>query len=181
MKNLGGLHAFSFCVRQDYEELEKQLKQVFKERSTILRQLTKTSRELDGIKTNLQVRWKLIFSAAKCRESPGLSQWIDTWRLPHFFFLQFLKISLALNMGVIIYYYMSFEKKCFEMQSKNLGFAKSGMRNLCAWQSHQFLTASKINLTPVFFILQNDEKQLWPRVKWIYKLFLEGNFKFHKK
>ncbi|KAG5196257.1 hypothetical protein JEQ12_010943 [Ovis aries] len=39
---------------KDYEELEKQLKQVFKERSTILRQLTKTSRELDGIKTNLQ-------------------------------------------------------------------------------------------------------------------------------
>ncbi|XP_058433006.1 leucine zipper protein 2 isoform X2 [Marmota monax] len=40
--------------RQDYEELEKQLKEVFKERSTILRQLTKTSRELDGIKVNLQ-------------------------------------------------------------------------------------------------------------------------------
>uniref|UniRef100_A0A8D0MKD7 Leucine zipper protein 2 n=3 Tax=Sus scrofa TaxID=9823 RepID=A0A8D0MKD7_PIG len=39
---------------QDYEELEKQLKQVFKERSTILHQLTKTSRELDGIKVNLQ-------------------------------------------------------------------------------------------------------------------------------
>nr|XP_017833457.3 leucine zipper protein 2 isoform X2 [Callithrix jacchus] len=39
---------------QDYEELEKQLKEVFKERSTILRQLTKTSRELDGIKVNLQ-------------------------------------------------------------------------------------------------------------------------------
>lgn len=31
VKNLGGPHAF-FCVRQDYEELEKQLKQVFKER-----------------------------------------------------------------------------------------------------------------------------------------------------
>lgn len=55
----------------------------------------------------------------------------------------------------------------FEMQSKNLGFAKSGVRNLCAWQSHQFLTASKINLTSVFFILQNDEKQLWPRVEYI--------------
>ena len=112
MKNLGGPHAFSFCVRQDYEELEKQLKQVFKERSTILRQLTKTSRELDGIKTNLQVRWKLIFSAAKYRESPSLSQWIDTWRLPHFFFLLVLNIFLGLNMGVTIYYYMSFEKKC---------------------------------------------------------------------
>lgn len=54
-----------FCVRQDYEELEKQLKEVFKERSTVLRQLTKTSRELDGIKVNLQVSWKLILSAAK--------------------------------------------------------------------------------------------------------------------
>ena len=113
MKNLGGPHAFFFCVRQDYEELEKQLKQVFKERSTILRQLTKTSRELDGIKTNLQVRWKLIFSAAKYRESPSLSQWIDAWRLPQFFFfLPVLNIVLGLNMGVIIYYYMSFEKKC---------------------------------------------------------------------
>ncbi|KAF5918927.1 hypothetical protein HPG69_005968 [Diceros bicornis minor] len=49
-----GSHAFSFCVRQGYEELEKQLKDVFKERSTILHQLTKTSRELDGIKDNLQ-------------------------------------------------------------------------------------------------------------------------------
>ncbi|XP_043308366.1 leucine zipper protein 2 isoform X2 [Cervus canadensis] len=48
------LPALVLGTRQDYEELEKQLKQVFKERSTILRQLTKTSRELDGIKTNLQ-------------------------------------------------------------------------------------------------------------------------------
>uniref|UniRef100_A0A8C5KFR7 Leucine zipper protein 2 n=1 Tax=Jaculus jaculus TaxID=51337 RepID=A0A8C5KFR7_JACJA len=40
--------------KQDYEELEKQLKEVFKERSTILHQLTKTSRELEGIKVNLQ-------------------------------------------------------------------------------------------------------------------------------
>ncbi|KAH0517377.1 Leucine zipper protein 2, partial [Microtus ochrogaster] len=49
----GALTPF-FCVRQDYEELEKQLKEVFKERSTVLRQLTKTSGELDGIKVNLQ-------------------------------------------------------------------------------------------------------------------------------
>uniref|UniRef100_A0A8C4M8U7 Leucine zipper protein 2 n=1 Tax=Equus asinus asinus TaxID=83772 RepID=A0A8C4M8U7_EQUAS len=39
---------------QDYEELERQLKEVFKERSTILYQLTKTARELDRIKDNLQ-------------------------------------------------------------------------------------------------------------------------------
>ena len=57
----GALTPF-FCVRQDYEELEKQLKEVFKERSTVLRQLTKTSRELDGIKVNLQVSWKQILS-----------------------------------------------------------------------------------------------------------------------
>ncbi|XP_062053473.1 leucine zipper protein 2 [Lepus europaeus] len=44
----------SLSSRQDYEELEKQLKEVFRERSTILRQLTKTSRELNGIKVNLQ-------------------------------------------------------------------------------------------------------------------------------
>ncbi|CAK7315283.1 Leucine zipper protein 2 [Vulpes lagopus] len=48
------LPALVLGARQDYEELEKQLKEVFKERSNILHQLTKTSRELDGIKVNLQ-------------------------------------------------------------------------------------------------------------------------------
>nr|XP_045001794.1 leucine zipper protein 2 isoform X3 [Jaculus jaculus] len=48
------LPALVLSTRQDYEELEKQLKEVFKERSTILHQLTKTSRELEGIKVNLQ-------------------------------------------------------------------------------------------------------------------------------
>ncbi|XP_053781776.1 leucine zipper protein 2 isoform X3 [Desmodus rotundus] len=48
------LPALVLSTRQDYEELQKQLREVFKERSTILRQLTKTSRELDGIKVNLQ-------------------------------------------------------------------------------------------------------------------------------
>ncbi|NWU85622.1 LUZP2 protein, partial [Onychorhynchus coronatus] len=46
--------AFIFCVRQGYEELERQLKEVFKERSNILHQLLKTSKELQGIKVNLQ-------------------------------------------------------------------------------------------------------------------------------
>ncbi|XP_043829350.1 leucine zipper protein 2 isoform X2 [Dromiciops gliroides] len=46
--------ALVFSTRQGYEELERQLKEVFKERSNILRQLSKTSRELDGIKVNLQ-------------------------------------------------------------------------------------------------------------------------------
>ncbi|NXO27791.1 LUZP2 protein, partial [Cisticola juncidis] len=41
-------------VRQGYEELERQLKEVFKERSTILQELLKTSKELQGIKVNLQ-------------------------------------------------------------------------------------------------------------------------------
>nr|XP_033784577.1 leucine zipper protein 2 isoform X2 [Geotrypetes seraphini] len=40
--------------RQGYDELEKQLKEVFTERSNILRQLSKTSKELQGIKVNLQ-------------------------------------------------------------------------------------------------------------------------------
>ena len=176
MKNLGGPHAFSFCLRQDYEELEKQLKRVFKERSTILRQLTKTSRELDGIKTNLQVRWKLIFSAAKYRESPSLSQWIDTWRLPQFFFYQFEYIPGLDHGSYYLLLYELWKEMSFEMQSKH-----PGMRNLGSWQSPQFLTASKINLTPVCFILQNDEKQLWPRLKWIYKWSLGENFKFHKR
>lgn len=76
VKHWGALTPF-LSVRQDYEELQKQLKEVFKERSTILRQLTKTSRELDGIKVNLQVRWKLISPAAKDEESLGLSQQIS--------------------------------------------------------------------------------------------------------
>ncbi|NWR00788.1 LUZP2 protein, partial [Paradoxornis webbianus] len=46
--------AFILCVRQGYEELERQLKEVFKERSNILHQLLKTSKELQGIKVNLQ-------------------------------------------------------------------------------------------------------------------------------
>ncbi|KAJ7414960.1 hypothetical protein BTVI_39739 [Pitangus sulphuratus] len=41
-------------VQQGYEELERQLKEVFKERSNILHQLLKTSKELQGIKVNLQ-------------------------------------------------------------------------------------------------------------------------------
>ncbi|XP_069479601.1 leucine zipper protein 2 isoform X2 [Ambystoma mexicanum] len=46
--------ALAFSARQGYEELEKQLKEVFLERSNILRQLSKTSKELEGIKVNLQ-------------------------------------------------------------------------------------------------------------------------------
>ncbi|NWS32384.1 LUZP2 protein, partial [Polioptila caerulea] len=46
--------AFILYVRQGYEELERQLKEVFKERSNILHQLLKTSKELQGIKVNLQ-------------------------------------------------------------------------------------------------------------------------------
>ncbi|KAM4017749.1 leucine zipper protein 2 isoform 2-T2 [Anomaloglossus baeobatrachus] len=48
------LPAMVFSTRQGYEDLEKQLKEVFMERSSILRQLSKTSRELEGIKGNLQ-------------------------------------------------------------------------------------------------------------------------------
>ncbi|XP_033912992.3 leucine zipper protein 2-like isoform X1 [Acipenser ruthenus] len=46
--------ALSLNTRQGYEGLEKKLKEVFMERSGILRQLSKTSKELDGIKGNLQ-------------------------------------------------------------------------------------------------------------------------------
>ncbi|XP_069594901.1 leucine zipper protein 2 isoform X2 [Ranitomeya imitator] len=48
------LPAMVLSTRQGYEDLEKQLKEVFMERSSILRQLSKTSRELEGIKGNLQ-------------------------------------------------------------------------------------------------------------------------------
>ncbi|KFO23958.1 Leucine zipper protein 2 [Fukomys damarensis] len=63
-------HNLSVSLRQDHEELQERLKEVFKERSTILRQLTKTSRELDGIKVNLQVRRKLISLTAKDKQAP---------------------------------------------------------------------------------------------------------------
>ncbi|XP_052550337.1 leucine zipper protein 2 isoform X3 [Tympanuchus pallidicinctus] len=46
--------ALVFSARQGYEELERQLKEVFKERSNILHELLKTSKELEGIKVNLQ-------------------------------------------------------------------------------------------------------------------------------
>nr|XP_033784578.1 leucine zipper protein 2 isoform X3 [Geotrypetes seraphini] len=46
--------ALILSSRQGYDELEKQLKEVFTERSNILRQLSKTSKELQGIKVNLQ-------------------------------------------------------------------------------------------------------------------------------
>lgn len=45
----------SLCLFHSYEGLEKKLKEVFTERTGILRQLSKTSKELDSIKGNLQV------------------------------------------------------------------------------------------------------------------------------
>ncbi|XP_058486367.1 leucine zipper protein 2 [Solea solea] len=44
----------SLNTRQSYDGLEKKLKEVFSERSSILHQLSKTSKELDSIKGNLQ-------------------------------------------------------------------------------------------------------------------------------
>ncbi|KAM8894600.1 leucine zipper protein 2 isoform 2-T2 [Spinachia spinachia] len=41
-------------LRQSYDGLEKRLKEVFSERSSILHQLSKTSKELDSIKGNLK-------------------------------------------------------------------------------------------------------------------------------
>ncbi|XP_062327827.1 leucine zipper protein 2 [Osmerus eperlanus] len=46
--------ALSLNTRQSYEGLEQKLKEVFTERTGILRQLSKTSKELDSIKGNLQ-------------------------------------------------------------------------------------------------------------------------------
>ncbi|XP_074521698.1 leucine zipper protein 2 [Halichoeres trimaculatus] len=46
--------ALSLNTRQSYDGLEKKLKEVFSERSSILHQLSKTSKELDSIKGNLQ-------------------------------------------------------------------------------------------------------------------------------
>uniref|UniRef100_A0A8C8GSA5 Leucine zipper protein 2 n=1 Tax=Oncorhynchus tshawytscha TaxID=74940 RepID=A0A8C8GSA5_ONCTS len=46
--------ALSLNTRQGYEGLEQKLKEVFTERTGILRQLSKTTKELDSIKGNLQ-------------------------------------------------------------------------------------------------------------------------------
>ncbi|XP_054865707.1 leucine zipper protein 2 isoform X2 [Amphiprion ocellaris] len=46
--------AVSLNTRQSYDGLERKLKEVFSERSSILHQLSKTSKELDSIKGNLQ-------------------------------------------------------------------------------------------------------------------------------
>ncbi|XP_010880839.1 leucine zipper protein 2 isoform X2 [Esox lucius] len=46
--------ALSLNTRQGHEGLEQKLKEVFTERTGILRQLSKTSKELDSIKGNLQ-------------------------------------------------------------------------------------------------------------------------------
>lgn len=144
---------FFFCVRQDYEELEKQLKQVFKERSTTSSVSWQRHQEnLSGIKTNLQVRWKLIFSAAKYRESMVCLSGLMHEDF-HNFFLPVLNIFLGLNMGVIIYYYMSFERKCHLKCSLRIWGLQIQEWEICAWQSHQFLTASQINFDPwVFYI-----------------------------
>ncbi|RMB92530.1 hypothetical protein DUI87_31030 [Hirundo rustica rustica] len=46
--------SLSHFVTWGYEELERQLEEVYKERSNILHQLLKTSKELQGLKVNLQ-------------------------------------------------------------------------------------------------------------------------------
>ncbi|XP_049637102.1 leucine zipper protein 2 [Suncus etruscus] len=48
------LPALVFSTRQNYKDLEKKLKEIAKERSSILHEMAKTSRDLVGIKSNLQ-------------------------------------------------------------------------------------------------------------------------------
>uniref|UniRef100_A0A3B1JD20 Leucine zipper protein 2 n=1 Tax=Astyanax mexicanus TaxID=7994 RepID=A0A3B1JD20_ASTMX len=57
MKLVGAVYVLLLlpaCSFNSYEVLEKKLKEVFTERTGILRQLSKTSKELDSIKGNLQ-------------------------------------------------------------------------------------------------------------------------------
>lgn len=49
-------HTSALLSLCSYEVLEKKLKEAFSERTGILRQLSKTSKELENIKGNLQVR-----------------------------------------------------------------------------------------------------------------------------
>ncbi|TWW67727.1 Leucine zipper protein 2 [Takifugu flavidus] len=57
--------ALFFLSRHGYDGLEKKLKEVFSERTNILHQLSKTSKELDSIKGNLQTLKNDDFVAKK--------------------------------------------------------------------------------------------------------------------
>ncbi|CAL8378719.1 unnamed protein product [Arctogadus glacialis] len=72
-----------FEERQGYEGLQKKLKEVFSERRGILQQLSKTSKELDSIKGNLQVALQILIITheyAEARWQPlqgGIEGWTD--------------------------------------------------------------------------------------------------------
>lgn len=64
-----------FLSRQSYDGLEKKLKEVFSERSSILHQLSKTSKELDNIKGNLQVGCIIESDTAVFEGQAGPGSW----------------------------------------------------------------------------------------------------------
>lgn len=64
-----------YSLRQIYDGLEKKLKEVFSERSSILHQLSKTSKELDSIKGNLQVGRFFVRDIAMFEALVGCEFW----------------------------------------------------------------------------------------------------------
>ncbi|XP_028257471.1 leucine zipper protein 2 isoform X3 [Parambassis ranga] len=66
--------ALSLNSRQSYDGLEQKLKEVFSERSSILHQLSKTSKELDSIKGNLQIKFLKVEMEKKTKIIKDLQQ-----------------------------------------------------------------------------------------------------------
>lgn len=66
---------YSLNRQRSYDGLEKKLKEVFSERSSILHQLSKTSKELDSIKGNLQVGCIVLRYTAVFEGSVGCDFW----------------------------------------------------------------------------------------------------------
>lgn len=75
---------FFFLSRQSYDGLEKKLKEVFSERSSILHQLSKTSKELDSIKGNLQVGGIIESDTAVFEGRAGPGSWAPAHFQPLF-------------------------------------------------------------------------------------------------
>lgn len=148
-EHLRGSHAIFFCVRQDYEDLEKQLKEVFKERSNILHQLTKTSRELDGIKVNLQVRWKLNFLAAKDLACLGGLALKDSCI---FFFTSFEYVFWAWPWELFIIIWALKRNAIWNAVWESV-VCKFRKEKIVCLARPSVSQASEINLPPVFFIL----------------------------
>lgn len=110
--------------RQSYDGLEKKLKEVFSERSSILHQLSKTSKELDSIKGNLQVGSFFVRDTAMFEALVGCEFWAGGNFLAstssyclhdssHSFSSFLFNNSLLLNINVKIFFKFGEANQCY--------------------------------------------------------------------